>query len=341
MPMPLPVQPRSGPDSGDDVCQNTDLSNTSSGLSEEEEDEYEALLREFAAAGMTSKEDVDSMSPISDSVESTESHLEVLNSKTIPISSTRTEVDEPSGSRAGAGAGASAATSAGATKADTQKEKSASDAGKKANTPVPVPTTSPPAVQARCLSEVYGVKTKKPSFTHSRRRFVRDGIQEHSGDATVPYVSLSFARTWLGENVTGNRVWEERRPEYVHRGPFETWAPPLLTDLSITVDPAVDIFHSEHANGDTTVVMEVSRGDHLDIAKDPYVHFLMFDHLLTKMSEDLCLDDICQQEEAARKASRSGGDNTNLSFLGRKVSEAASSMLEYLASSVRPSVPTD
>ncbi len=62
-----------------------------------------------------------------------------------------------------------------------------------------------------------------------------------------------------------------------------------VTAAIATIDPAVEMYHSQHANGDTTVVMEVSGLDHLDVLKNAYVHELMFKELLQQMAEDLKL----------------------------------------------------
>ena len=68
------------------------------------------------------------------------------------------------------------------------------------------------------------------------------------------------------------------------------------------VDPAVDLYYSERADGDTTVVIEVAGIDHLDIAKSSYVHFLMFENLLPKIAADLCLlnqtESACNYEQS-------------------------------------------
>ena len=47
--------------------------------------------------------------------------------------------------------------------------------------------------------------------------------------------------------------------------------------------------------------MEVKGVDHLEIAKHPYVHFLIFENLLAKMEEDLCLDAPCQAVEVEKQ----------------------------------------
>ena len=55
------------------------------------------------------------------------------------------------------------------------------------------------------------------------------------------------------------------------------------------MDPAVDLYYSLQADGDSTVVMEVNGVDHLDIAKHPFVHALVLEALLPRMGRELGL----------------------------------------------------
>ena len=64
----------------------------------------------------------------------------------------------------------------------------------------------------------------------------------------------------------------------------EPWVTLKMASAVTIVDPAVEMFHSIRGNGDTTIVIELTAVDHLDVAKHPYVHFLMFENLLVKMS---------------------------------------------------------
>ena len=167
-------------------------------------------------------------------------------------------------------------------------------------------------INKKYSNEVFAVKSKKASFSQSQRRFVRSEKQVHSGDNTVPYVSLSAAHRWLKDDSGGkeenNKRWIENRPEIVHKNLFDTWATLKMSNAVTTVDPAVEMFHSVRGNGDTTVVMELAGVDHLDIAKHPYVHFLMFENLLVKMSHDLCLNGTstaCEKEFEPNKSKKS------------------------------------
>ena len=186
-------------------------------------------------------------------------------------------------------------------------------------------------------NEVYAVKAKK-SFSQSQRRFVRSENQVHSGDNTVPYVSLSHAHKWLEDDSGSsskdkelNKKWTEHRPEVTHRNLFDTWATLKMASAVTTVDPAVDMFHSVRANGDTTVVMEMAGVDHLDVAKHPYVHFLMFENLLVKMAQELCLnetDTVCDKQYSTKIAPKkpffSFPEGTpDVQLLSRKISQAA------------------
>ena len=193
-------------------------------------------------------------------------------------------------------------------------------------------------------NEVYAVKAKK-SFSQSQRRFVRSEDQVHSGDNTVPYVSLSHAHKWLEDDsgsssrdVELNKKWTERRPEVTHRNLFDTWATLKMASAVTTVDPAVDMFHSVRANGDTTVVMEMAGVDHLDVAKHPYVHFLLFENLLMKMAKELCLnetDTACDKQYStkteAKKSFFSFPEGTpDVQLLSRKITQAAGQVVKTM-----------
>ena len=190
-------------------------------------------------------------------------------------------------------------------------------------------------------NEVFAVKSKKASFSQSQRRFVRSEKQVHSGDNTVPYVSLSAAHRWLEDDSGGreedNKRWVENRPEIIHKNIFDSWATLKMASTVTTVDPAVEMFHSIRGNGDTTIVMELAGVDHLDVAKHPYVHFLMFENLLVKMSQDLCLNGTnaaCEKEFEAEKSKKSffrfpnGGPDVQL--FGRQLTAKAGQALDAM-----------
>lgn len=199
-----------------------------------------------------------------------------------------------------------------------------------------------------CKAEVIGIhqKTKK-------KRKIRDSSTERTGDFTVPYNSLSYAKLWLedtagiasdlkcydGQNMdrydsvtSKDGITVEFRPARPHKHIFDTWGinsiPSQLASAIQTVDPAVEIFSSvstqnrkyevprfncpisgpDYTNtnsknpkinrsvwkGDSTFVIEVQGIDHLDIAKSPFVHALIFEKLLPKMAIDLCLNKSCE-----------------------------------------------
>ena len=196
-----------------------------------------------------------------------------------------------------------------------------------------------------CRQEVFAVKSKRASFSQSQRRFVREEKQVHSGDNTVPYVSLSAAKRWLQDDSGGreeeNKKWTEHRPEVVHKNLFDTWATLKMASTVTTVDPAVDMFHSVRGNGDTTIVMELSGVDHLDVAKHPYVHFLMFENLLLKMSQDLCLNATnpdCEKEFTSEKSKKSFFNfpvgTPDVQLMGRNVYSVAGQAIELLKEKV-------
>lgn len=198
-----------------------------------------------------------------------------------------------------------------------------------------------------CHADIYALKPNKRLHT---RTYVRSSALPRSGDTTVPYVSLSFAKTWLDEVNTGEvpgfqpddanasmmgivmnymlanqatnednhllsstpstaysassgktadvqdadrqdpmapEQWTEHKSARIHNAKhvLDNW-----TQNNKVIDPAIDLFHARHWNGDTTVVMEVSGVDHLVITKDAYVFKQVLDHLLPKMHQDLCLE---------------------------------------------------
>jgi hypothetical protein len=81
------------------------------------------------------------------------------------------------------------------------------------------------------------------------------------------------------------KQWEEYRPARIHT------AKHLLDNLpqhNKVLDPAIELFFSKHEEtGQTTIVMEVSEVDHLEIAKHPLVLDVMFEMLLPAMAKDL------------------------------------------------------
>lgn len=62
------------------------------------------------------------------------------------------------------------------------------------------------------------------------------------GDGSVPYVSLSFAHTWLEDS-------EERREEHRPSTVYKEWTPLQLSGSSY---PAIDLYTGRRSNGDTT-----------------------------------------------------------------------------------------
>lgn len=51
---------------------------------------------------------------------------------------------------------------------------------------------------------------------------IPSGETVHSGDNTVPYVSLSYAHNWLEDEKgrEGGQRWEEHKPEVTHPLPY-------------------------------------------------------------------------------------------------------------------------
>ena len=138
-----------------------------------------------------------------------------------------------------------------------------------------------------CKSEIYALKSRKVG--KDKKRYLREGGQSHSGDMTVPYVSLSYAKTWL-ENGDIRNV--EHKPAVIHRHLLENWAPSKMTSKVATVDPATNIYTAKNSkSGEYTAVIEVDGVDHLEIIKHHYVFSLVLDKLLPLMAADLRLNE--------------------------------------------------
>jgi len=75
-----------------------------------------------------------------------------------------------------------------------------------------------------------------------------------------------------------------------------------------TVDPAVDLFYSLSEDGDSTTVIEVSGVDHLDIAKDAFVHSLVLESLLPKIGKELRLGEHSTSEDVNATASSAAAE---------------------------------
>lgn len=168
-----------------------------------------------------------------------------------------------------------------------------------------------------CVTNI--VSMRKSTMISQQKRHVRSCSLKHSGDFTVPYASLSYAKTWLDDNKdrnsnkstssfglsnnsTSNRnnqsivikKWSKFLPQRVHKHALDGWTPFNMAAAISSIDPATELHFSERINGDSTFIMEVSGVDHLDIAKHPYIHGLLFEYLLPKMAEDLCLNKTCE-----------------------------------------------
>ena len=122
-----------------------------------------------------------------------------------------------------------------------------------------------------------------------KKRYVRRGVQHRTGDSVIPYISLSFAHTWLSQPMS-----EDYRHEVVHKvwGDGKRGGAAAAVGMGVTVDPAVTIYsNAPMKNGETTAVIEVERVDHLDIVKHPYVHTLVFENLLSLMAKEFHLEE--------------------------------------------------
>ncbi|RYG68260.1 hypothetical protein EON64_05595 [archaeon] len=140
------------------------------------------------------------------------------------------------------------------------------------------------------------------------KRFVSPSPQAHSGDGTVPYLSLSHAKRYLSEyksvlpfliRPSTNAHSDDSSGMHTATTDAEiqhayTYVPPIiqpaqhLLDSSKTLSPRIEIFSSTF-QGASTAVVEVGGGEHLEITKLPALHVLVIDMLLDRMARDLCL----------------------------------------------------
>jgi hypothetical protein len=154
-------------------------------------------------------------------------------------------------------------------------------------------------------------------FSFNARHFLQE-IEEydHSGDMTVPYVSLSFVKTWL---TSGHESCPQDKSSSIgddleNRNISHLFIPSSSTILTADYSPPADhpllplfewskahnkttfssmeLFHSQHlATEDetpsSTLVMEVSGAEHLQISKLTSLHYLLFEYLLPRMNDDL------------------------------------------------------
>jgi hypothetical protein len=139
------------------------------------------------------------------------------------------------------------------------------------------------------------VKLKKNSKSQESKRFLKTTNHSRSGDVTVPYVSLSFAHTWLEDNV--NKIsnetvrWEEHIPEKTNSR-NTGWSPLKIPLPGTTASrPAMDVYYSKLVNGDTTAVVEVLGIDHTEIAKQLDIQKWVFNQLVSKMHKDFIEND--------------------------------------------------
>jgi len=153
----------------------------------------------------------------------------------------------------------------------------------------------------------------------------------HEGGAACPSGGVFRAKTWTeSRQDMPRRAGDNDNNDALYEG---------IVGAGKGADPPVDLFHSRRANGDRTVVIEVRGVDHLDIAKHPYAHYLMFEALAPHMAEDLCLDARCQREaeaEAARRRRAEGAAAGPPEYLamfgpvGEAVAAAAAGAMAYL-----------
>lgn len=200
--------------------------------------------------------------------------------------------------------------------------------------------TSPSSSVAleKCVPKINAVKSKGKG----QKRFMKTSDFEHTGDFTVPYLSLSYAKTWL--NGTNTDHWEEYRPAVPHRHILDSWAPLKMTSAIKTYDPPVEIFYSSNRkNGDTTCVMEFSGIDHLDMAKSSFVHALIFESLLPKMAIELCVSRNQSCEPLHSYGTSNGGGGGGSSAAGGATSSMSSLWADALGyfEKIRGGPPAD
>jgi hypothetical protein len=203
------------------------------------------------------------------------------------------------------------------------------------------------AAHHKLLESRSGIFIVKPrsnpmSFILNSKNFYKENSQyDHSGDMTVPYISLSYVKTWLTESndeeeklstifipssssILNSNYSLELLFSLISTGIEERPSNPSGDLLRLyewfrvhnaSTFPSMEIFSSEKPQGafpcpspvgsalgigqspvplhqptnDTTLIMEVSGGEHMEISKLSYIHYTIFEYLLPKMRDDLCL----------------------------------------------------
>jgi len=137
---------------------------------------------------------------------------------------------------------------------------------------------------------IFGERYKKTTGK-SDRRFIRPSAFPKSGDMSIPYISLSWAHTWLSQ--IDYEV--ERHPPMVIPASishFLQWAPEKLSEAVApsTFVPGFDVFKSsDEQTGGSTMILEIEGLKHTDTTRDIFTITTLFEYILPKLEKEMCL----------------------------------------------------
>jgi len=126
----------------------------------------------------------------------------------------------------------------------------------------------------------------------SDRRFLRNSSFPKSGDGTVPYISLSWAHSWIFEE----NYEVKQHPERIisaSKSHFLQWAPEKISEVVArsTLVPGFEVHNStDIATGRTTLVLEIEGLEHKDNTKDIFTMTTIFEYILPKVRQEMCLE---------------------------------------------------
>ena len=120
-----------------------------------------------------------------------------------------------------------------------------------------------------------------------QRKLHKKNDLRHSGDGLIPYLSLSWAHSWLGDDT----VTAEHEPRVSKRTTFlDLWTPDSVDMSSTDITPAARCTSSRLEGGRSTTILELEGVTHHKITGDEGTLKIVFDLILGKMAEEMCLD---------------------------------------------------
>ncbi|KNC83614.1 hypothetical protein SARC_04149 [Sphaeroforma arctica JP610] len=131
---------------------------------------------------------------------------------------------------------------------------------------------------------------------------------QRSGDATVPYVSLSWANLWHHNTSKIEQQTVAARVIEFYDHPIGKWGERTVFSLMNVNEPEYQIYYSKHKNGDDgdihfTSVYEIKGGEcqHRNIVKDPFIHKLIGQTLLDDLKMDYETPNLEDDTKAANR----------------------------------------